>query len=983
MDNIRIIQLPESSGVSSGDYIATDNENNGTKKIEFTNLLDTDLSNANKAAQAKATGDALNAEISARTSADATLNSRVDSLIANQANESITTLWTGNLSTVNSPITLNDSVANYDFIDVYYAGIDNNFTRIPRSNGGADIHLENLSDDATTNFLQVCEIHVSFSGTSFSITKGVVWEWLGNFTNPPTVTANTVLGNGVVRINGVKIGHINNDEIIDARIGADGITYPNLGTAIRTQFSDLKNDLDDAVYSGELPLNFSDMVNAYCSSTIDSEITFINSTASKTIKKIIPVKKGWGYKLSITYGASPSSLNNRSSCITDASNIVKQVLVLPTEANATHTITFASVTDGFLYLCCDKSYTSISIQGGWIYENAIRINQIEKIVGTLSSENILPVSEIIRSDSGTSYVIDESTGELTITCNTGTTNRSATTGDKFNQARLISGRTYRLHAKYQTIAGNPAPKVVVQGTLGNVYGTAAKIEFENNEGYVDFVADKYMTRICFYVSGATSASGAVIKYSDIWLKEYNDNAYNGRKYDYTDCLSQTNAIPLGNYSVGDVVDVTPLEQSGSSHYTMILSGIMVGEKFNIFAIDGTTSRPWAFLDADYKLLSMAYNAYAENVELIAPTNAEYLIVQVGSSSISSASIIRQESFNYLLNGKRIGIEQLNDPVETVNLLENATSLAGYGSELPNNRTNIFSLLHFSDIHGDAPNIERVLVFKNLYSKYIRDILHTGDSPETYYGNVNPFALIGGDSCLNVVGNHDCWIQGANPPYSATAEQVYTKFFAPFISNWNVVSAGENLCYYYKDYATAKVRLIVLDCMHYDTTQESWFASVLQGAITNNYRVVAVTHYPSETGLTLINCTFSRYGSTISPSQTERMPESAFTAVDTFIGNGGEFVCWLSGHTHGDYIGTVNGHTDQIQIIVSTDNPDKPDSDAPMVRTTKSQDLFNIFVVDGVNKLIKLVRIGADKDRYLRSRKTLCLNYETKDVISNL
>ena len=33
MDNIRIIQLPESNGVSSGDYIATDNENNGTKKV--------------------------------------------------------------------------------------------------------------------------------------------------------------------------------------------------------------------------------------------------------------------------------------------------------------------------------------------------------------------------------------------------------------------------------------------------------------------------------------------------------------------------------------------------------------------------------------------------------------------------------------------------------------------------------------------------------------------------------------------------------------------------------------------------------------------------------------------------------------------------------------------------------------------------------------------------------------------------------------
>ena len=39
----------------------------------------------------------------------------------------------------------------------------------------------------------------------------------------------------------------NPDEIIDARYGADGVTYTNLGTAIRTQVTDLKSDFDGFV----------------------------------------------------------------------------------------------------------------------------------------------------------------------------------------------------------------------------------------------------------------------------------------------------------------------------------------------------------------------------------------------------------------------------------------------------------------------------------------------------------------------------------------------------------------------------------------------------------------------------------------------------------------------------------------------------------------------------------------------------------------
>lgn len=86
MDSVRIIQLPTKSAAGVDDYIAVDSIANGTKKIQFPNLLDNGLTIQNKAADAKATGDAINDaignEASTRQSADANLQTQIDQLIA-------------------------------------------------------------------------------------------------------------------------------------------------------------------------------------------------------------------------------------------------------------------------------------------------------------------------------------------------------------------------------------------------------------------------------------------------------------------------------------------------------------------------------------------------------------------------------------------------------------------------------------------------------------------------------------------------------------------------------------------------------------------------------------------------------------------------------------------------------------------------------------------------------------------------------------
>lgn len=294
---------------------------------------------------------------------------------------------------------------------------------------------------------------------------------------------------------------------------------------------------------------------------------------------------------------------------------------------------------------------------------------------------------------------------------------------------------------------------------------------------------------------------------------------------------------------------------------------------------------------------------------------------------------------------------------------------------------ILSLLHCSDAHVDAENLGRMLDFYNTHSRHINDIIHTGDGVN-YYENENPLETVGGGIVMNVIGNHECWLESKGAyNYDATAEQTYQKFIAPFISTWGVVSAGANLCYYYKDYADAKIRLVVLDCMHFDQKQAHWLSYVLEGAKLLGYSVVGVTHYPPQSGLTPIDCTFASIDNEVAPENAERMADDAYVVVDDFINNGGEFICWLSAHMHCDHIGVVNNHERQICICVNCVFP-ASEGDEERTRGTKTQDCFNVIAFDRTSKIINIVRVGASVDRYLRSKKTLCINYLTKDIISN-
>lgn len=313
-----------------------------------------------------------------------------------------------------------------------------------------------------------------------------------------------------------------------------------------------------------------------------------------------------------------------------------------------------------------------------------------------------------------------------------------------------------------------------------------------------------------------------------------------------------------------------------------------------------------------------------------------------------------------------------------------------------------TLLHFSDLHGSVANLGRIVEFYDAYSAYIEDAIHTGDAVSCYIDDPNPWAKVkGAGKIINVIGNHDCW-KGhktwaeTDIPYDATAEDAYKVFISPFVREWNVVqpdgvkkkgSEQYCACYFYKDYRESKVRLIALDCIHYDAAQDKWFAEVLQDAASKGYTVIGAQHYFSQTGLESIESGFSTkagIGECSDPDrpQIECTREQAFITLDRFIDNGGKFVCWMSGHDHEDYIGYVRGHGRQLQILI--DKAGDKDIYMHEDRTpgTINQDSFNLVTVNPSKNLLTIQRIGCTRGPEMQSKTIFSYNYLNREIIVN-
>lgn len=298
------------------------------------------------------------------------------------------------------------------------------------------------------------------------------------------------------------------------------------------------------------------------------------------------------------------------------------------------------------------------------------------------------------------------------------------------------------------------------------------------------------------------------------------------------------------------------------------------------------------------------------------------------------------------------------------------------------------ILHFTDIHGHEENLKRIKEFYDHYSKYIDIVIHTGDAIYDRWSDSFDFwANADAEQFLNILGNHDVnFVDNDNNKINVTQQEVYDRYFAPYISNWDVVAPPnapeKGLMYYYKDISKgtnsekSNVRFIFLDEYYWNDTQLEWLQTVLDDARSNNFAVVLCRHE----GFPLTKYENCPFVSMETFNSSHPLPE-AQSAVDDFMAKGGEFVIWLGGHHHQDNIGVLQDYPKQIAFngdIASLNHTGWGDSWRK--KGTTSQDCFTIIGIDRFEKVIRFIRIGANTDRYERKKNSMSINYSTAKLI---
>ena len=304
------------------------------------------------------------------------------------------------------------------------------------------------------------------------------------------------------------------------------------------------------------------------------------------------------------------------------------------------------------------------------------------------------------------------------------------------------------------------------------------------------------------------------------------------------------------------------------------------------------------------------------------------------------------------------------------------------------------LLYLSDFHAFENNMTRVSDFLDVYSEYIDDVIHTGDLLRKDLSGKCPSKF--NSNWLQVIGNHDATLFIDNHYVIQPSIDSYNKLFAPFIDKWNVCqppdASKDGKCYYYKDYSNYKVRLIVLDCVqgsspynHWDHAQKVWLEDVLNETLDSSsssfgYHVIVAVHYPAFVIEKQPDNPFDTIDDSIPQSYCciDGLPD----IVQSFKQRGGTFVCYLSGHLHTDCFGVGVKYPEQLCISIACASVSAAQPYCDMIRRVgdKTQDCFNLVGIDTNSKVIKIMRIGAEYDRYMRRRNVLCWDYKNNYLI---
>lgn len=355
----------------------------------------------------------------------------------------------------------------------------------------------------------------------------------------------------------------------------------------------------------------------------------------------------------------------------------------------------------------------------------------------------------------------------------------------------------------------------------------------------------------------------------------------------------------------------------------------------------------------------------------------------------------------------------------------------------------FTLLYFADLHSVSRRLERIMKYYNQYKEYLDDIVSAGDANNSFTNNFSFWKENGAGCVLNALGNHEVfggsreyelseedkqsnivkkYTVAYNPP-TYSSKECYDKFIKPYLLETKIISV-ENKCYFYKDYESAKIRIIALDVYHWkdvihckkeyadghtesytsesfpngDTVdkgeQADWFKNILEDSRQKGFNVICMIHAPKID--TIIDCTFTNLDRPNSSYEGTSKDKEYSDLVEAFMADhddehgAGKFICWLCGHCHSDAIGISSNYPKQLKIVIDTAGslrqPNLPKFDFTgnfdRIEDTYSDDLFDVFAVDTEHKYISLHRVGCHSDSHGRHIGNLLYDYKNMKLLYN-
>ena len=288
--------------------------------------------------------------------------------------------------------------------------------------------------------------------------------------------------------------------------------------------------------------------------------------------------------------------------------------------------------------------------------------------------------------------------------------------------------------------------------------------------------------------------------------------------------------------------------------------------------------------------------------------------------------------------------------------------------------------HFSDVHTRQPLWNRIVEYNNHYKDYIKFSIHTGDyCGGTRLAYIDLYA--NGTSCdiplLNCVGNHDTYLADNSKGDKATTHNLLFNH----TDNWGVTFMNiANSMTYYKDFASNKVRLIVLDYYYDIDAQCTWLLERLNEAKTLGYHVVTCMHEMSNVITNKLDTTFETIDDFESLGGNKYSKSKFDKVIGDWIKAGGVHVANFAGHEHSDFIGYTDNGVLNVCVQAATD--DTIWTDGKRVQGTRTWDCFNVVAVEVATGTLKLIRIGNNADHYLREKKVFVYDYINKTIICN-